>query len=96
MIFAFSKKLCILQGNNMIDLPIGKALIAVYSDIQCKQECMDPDFQCQVKDCCKGCELDPDTLGSIPDCETCGCLACIPCNRKDGKNVIYKLIDFPS
>ena len=79
----------------MIDLPVGKALIAVYSDIQCKQECGDPEYLCPVDDCCKGCEISTEDIASFPESETCGCLACIPENRRDEKHVIYKLVDYP-
>ena len=78
----------------MIDLPIGKALVAVESDVQCNTECMTEDLNCSAK-CCEGCELTSWDLKGIPDTETCGCLCCISSNRRDGKNTIYKLIDYP-
>ena len=80
----------------MIDLPVGKALIAVYTDLQCKQECFDPEYQCPVNDCCKGCEISKGNIASFIDSETCDCLACIPQNRGDKKKVIYKLVDYPA
>ena len=79
----------------MIDLPVGKALVAVYADIQCKQKCTDPDYQCSVDDCCYGCEISTEDIANFSDSETCGFLACIPKNRRDKKHVIYKLVDYP-
>ena len=78
----------------MIDLPIGKALIVVHSDRQCKQECRDENLRCpNQEDCCKGCEIDPETIGGWPDNDICGCLCCMPEERRDEKHVIYKLVD---
>ena len=79
----------------MIDLPIGKALVAVLNDTQCKMECKNEDYICKVKNCCKGCALESHELGSYTDNEVCGCLACIPANREDEKHVIFKLVDYP-
>jgi uncharacterized cysteine cluster protein YcgN (CxxCxxCC family) len=62
----------------MIDLPIGKALIAV-EKIKVDQS--------KWENLCDGC-----CLAAIE-----GCLKAFVCNRgnrKDGKNVIYKLIDY--
>jgi len=81
----------------MIDLPVGKALIAVYADKQCKQECREEDYQCpNYMDCCKGCEGDIDSkIGGCPDSDVCGCLCCIPEARRDGRHVVYKVVDYP-
>ena len=79
----------------MIDLPVGKALIAVHSSKQCKQECRNEDYKCpNYKDCCKGCELDINELGGSPDNDVCACLCCIPDERRDEKHVVYKLVDY--
>jgi len=79
----------------MIDLPIGKALIAVYSDAQCNCECANEDYQCYI-DCCNGCEMNNDALEGLIGEDICGCLCCTPADRKDGKNVIHRLIDYPA
>ena len=79
----------------MIDLPIGKALVAVHNDTQCKMECENDEYICKLKNCCKGCELDIYDIGSDLDDEVCGCLACVPCDREDKKHVIFKLVDYP-
>jgi len=78
----------------MLDLPIGKAIIAVLSDVQCNDECKNEDFHCTI-DCCKGCEMDDEILRGLFDDGACGNLCCIPGNRKDGKHVIFKLVDYP-
>jgi hypothetical protein len=78
----------------MVDLPIGKAIIAVLSDVQCKNECNDEDYHCTI-DCCKGCDLLGETLGGIIEKETC-VLCCLSANRRDGKHVIFKLVDYPA
>ena len=78
----------------MIDIPIGKALIAVQHDLKCHRECDNDDYQCKI-DCCKGCVMRKKSIESFPDGETCGCVCCNPDSRKDGKNVIFKLIDYP-
>ena len=78
----------------MIDLPIGKALIAEYFDIQCGCECEDENYHCTI-DCCKECKLDFDKIGGFPDDDVCGCLCCAGVLRRDGKQVIYKLVDYP-
>ena len=52
----------------MIDIPIGKALIAVEGSI------------------CEKCSL---------YFTTCTDIACIPEKRKDGKRIIFKLVDYP-
>ena len=83
----------------MIDLPDGKALIAVDRGIQCNDECMDVDYKCPI-DCCKGCDLSGDNpdmqnMQGIPDGEMCGLLCCISQSRRDGRNVHYKVVDYP-
>ena len=80
--------------NNMIDIPIGKAIIAVYSTHQCKEECKDEDYECTI-DCCKGCDMRIEKLQGRLDNETCGCLCCNPTERRDGKSVIFKLTEYP-
>ena len=81
----------------MVDIPIGKALIAVESDIECNFECMDETYHCPLTDqCCRGCVMEEtDELISRLDDETCGCLACNPGFRKDKKKIVYKLVDYP-
>ena len=79
----------------MIDLPIGKALIAVHSERQCSQECKYEGYHCSAsEECCMGCELSSD-LGGMPDDDICGCLCCISDSRRDGNHVVYKIIDIP-
>ena len=78
----------------MIDLPIGKALVAVLSGIQCDENCLDEDFQCPL-DCCSGCELSDRDIGGGDDEDVCGCLCFAASWRRDEKHVIYKLIDYP-
>jgi len=78
----------------MIDLPVGKAIIAVPREFECNEECKNEDFHC-LNDCCKGCDMKDKVLEGLFDIDTCGSLCCVPGNRKDGKNVIYKLVDYP-
>ena len=78
----------------MIDIPVGKAIAAVYSDIQCHHECDDDNFECNL-DCCKGCEIENNQLEGIPDSEVCGCLCCTPYTRRDGRKIVFKLVDYP-
>ena len=78
----------------MIDLPVGMAIVALKSAIQCKYECMDEGYKCAI-DCCKGCAMQDTELEGFPDSETCGCLCCTPDTRRDGENTIFKLIDYP-
>ena len=78
----------------MISLPIGKALIAVCSNVKCKRECINENYQCPI-DCCKGCDILDETLGGLLDDDVCGCLCCIPEDRSDGLQVIHKLVDYP-
>jgi len=78
----------------MIDLPIGMAIVAVQSDVNCSYECKDEDYQCSI-DCCKGCAMKDEELEGIPDRETCGCLCCAADTRRDGKRAIFKLLDYP-
>ena len=78
----------------MIDLPVGKALIAVLSGIQCDDECLDEDFQCPL-DCCNGCEMGGNAIGGGEDGDVCSCLCCSASWRRDQTHVIYKLVDYP-
>ena len=77
----------------MIDLPIGKALVAVLSEVQCNNECVDEKYKCTL-DCCKGCIMQKKTLEGFPDSELCGCISCNANDRKDKKHTIFKLVDF--
>ena len=58
----------------MVDIPVGKALVAAVSD-------KDMD--------CKNCYM------SFFDVPACHYFACGSGNRKDGKNVIFRLVDLP-
>ena len=79
----------------MLDIPIGKALIAVERTEQCGQKCKDAKYKCpNYKECCGECEMDDVDIGGVPDDDVCGCLCCIPENRKDRKHVIYRLVDY--
>jgi len=62
----------------MIDIPLNKALVAVE----------DNSFEI-----CDGCFFEPDMLRMETKKSQCICrdLACNADNRKDGKNVIFKL-----
>ena len=77
----------------MIDLPVGKAIIAVPCEFECNEECRNEDFHCPI-DCCKGCDVNDKALEGLLGIDVCGSLCCVPGNRNDGKNVIYKLVDF--
>ena len=79
----------------MIDLPIGMAIVAVKSDIVCNFECINEDYKCPI-DCCKGCIMQEVELEGFSDSETCGCFCCSPDARRDGKNAIFKLVDYPA
>ena len=78
----------------MIDLPLGMAIVAVKSDIDCNFECINEDYKCSI-DCCKGCIMQEGELEGFPETETCGCFGCTPDNRRDGKNAIFKLVEYP-
>ena len=78
----------------MIDLPIGKAIVAVESNLACDFECMNEDYKCAI-DCCNGCAMQDEKLEGLPDPETCGCMSCTPETRKDKKNAIFKLVEYP-
>jgi hypothetical protein len=79
----------------MLDIPIRKGIIAVLSDVQCNDECTDENYKCQI-DCCKGCAMKDQALGGKNDNDACGALCCVPAFRRDGKHVIFKLIDYPA
>ena len=78
----------------MIDLPIGKAIVAVKSYIECGYECINEDYECSI-DCCKGCVMQEEELEGFPDNETCGCFCCSPDTRRDGKSAVFKMVDNP-
>ena len=74
----------------MFYIPLGKALIAVQSKIKCNFECMEDKYKCPL-DCCKGCVFhEKNEEFSDGDCDMC----CSPHSRKDGKMVIFKLVNF--
>jgi hypothetical protein len=78
----------------VIDLPVNKALIAEERKLTCGEKCqVDPDYKCPTEDCCRGCVALDDIIGGATDKTICGLLCCFPENRKDGKNVVYKIID---
>jgi hypothetical protein len=86
----------LLIGGIMIDLPVGKAILAVKFDLNCERKCLkDDDYRCPKMDCCSGCEINEEYLMGFPNDETCGLLSCIPENRKDGLHVVYKIVDYP-
>ena len=83
----------------MIDLPDGKVLVAVDTGIKCKGECTYEDFSCPI-DCCVGCDLrgdspDIEKIQGMGDDETCGYFCCTSQTRRDSRNVIFKLVDYP-
>ena len=78
----------------MIDLPVGKAIIAVYSDSQCNGECTKKDIPCDI-DWCKDCDLHIDTERGFPNGYMCDYFNCLPLDRKDGKHVVFKVVDYP-
>jgi len=63
----------------MIDLPIGKALVAVEVDRN------KIDTRCR---CNELCEIKTGNWGS------CVSVGCSPDDRKDGKDVVFKLVDY--
>ena len=66
----------------MIDIPLNKALVAV--EINDRKDCQGCFF------------LDVDFSPEEEDISDFGCLvSCNSSNRKDGKNVIFKLVDLP-
>jgi len=76
----------------MFELPLGKALIVQESEIKCNDECNDEKYECPIKDCCIGCVFhETDEYQSLYDYQ---CGICKPNSRKDGKRIIYKIIDY--
>jgi len=75
----------------MIEIPIGKALIAYEVETEicddCNEDIVGMCENCDVKIRCFQCVI-LDTGG---DCRDVKCLAK---ERKDGKNVIFKLVDY--
>jgi|GEM_PF-1792224 len=75
----------------MIEIPIGKALIAVETKVEvcecCNENLIGMCENCDVKTRCSQCVI-MDTGG---DCRDVKCWAE---DRKDGKNVIFKLVDY--
>jgi len=65
----------------MIDIPLGKALVP-------------------VEDCgyriCNGCCYEKDMLNNciVKSVSVCSRLACNAADRKDGKNVMFKLVEY--
>jgi len=81
----------------MIDLPIGKAIIAVVNDVQCKVKCRNENYKCpNQKNCCEGCVMKSDILRSYPDEDLCEYFSCVYKFRKDGKKVHFQLVDYPT
>ncbi|MDR2785621.1 MAG: hypothetical protein LBB83_06875 [Treponema sp.] len=76
----------------MLDLPLGKALIAVPSAAQCHDECMQENYRCTL-DCCGGCAFHDDSLWEKGRDHLCDDLCCTPGSRKDSTNVVFKLVD---
>ncbi|MDR2597270.1 MAG: hypothetical protein LBC76_08130 [Treponema sp.] len=75
----------------MIELPIGKALIAVEGKSGACEDCDESKIgmceNCDVKTMCVQCVI----LETGGDCRDVACLAK---DRKDGKKVIFKLVDY--
>lgn len=65
----------------MIDIPLGKALVPAGRD-----------RETSCNDCCfvKKCEHSPFPINAIAWHLTCEAI-----DREDGKNVIFKLVDYP-
>jgi hypothetical protein len=82
----------------MIDLPIGKALVAYEAHKKCGLKCeTDKENECRLNMCCDGCEM-KEIEGEIRGgCEgdVCEFLCCFGNTRKDGKEVFYKIVDYP-
>jgi hypothetical protein len=102
----------------MIDLPIGKAIVAYPANRKCGYICEiekerrekemkelgvdedyydeDFDYLCKTKNCCKGCGLEKIKRKYDADNNIiCEYLCCNSFHRKDGKNVFYKIVDYP-
>ena len=77
----------------MIDLPVGMALVAVESAIECNFECVDEAYTCPL-DCCMGCDMKNETIRGLEDSDTCSCICCNSKERKDKKAVIIKLVNY--
>jgi hypothetical protein len=69
------------MGSAMIDIPLGKALAAV-----------ELDYRLIVISSCDGCEFEQKKING--GCNAHDFLECNPNQRKDGKNVIFKLVDY--
>jgi hypothetical protein len=78
----------------VIDLPVGKALIAEVLELKCDRRCeVEPDYNCPTQECCNGCIALENKIGGSPDDTVCGLFCCFPENRRDGKNVVIKMVD---
>jgi len=75
----------------MIEIPIGKALIAVEVETEVCEDCNEDTIgmceNCNVKTRCAKCVI----LETGGDCRDVKCNAK---DRKDGKNVIFKIVDY--
>jgi hypothetical protein len=65
----------------MIDLPLGKALSAE-----------EVDYKFIATSSCDGCEFEQNKING--GCNVHDFLGCNPNQRKDGKNIIFKLVDW--
>jgi len=84
----------------MLNLPIGKALVAYEANkkrgLKCDQYEDIDDFKCEYKGgCCEGCEIKNLDLDGQYSSFDCGELCCFKSSRTDGKDVFYKLVDYP-
>ena len=80
----------------MIDLPLGKALVAYEAHKKCGLKCEgDKNYDCHLNMCCDGCEMKEETISGGLDDVVCDYLCCNDITRKDGKNVFYKIVDYP-
>lgn len=75
----------------MIDIPLGKALAAVEGKSEACEDCDERKIgmceNCGVKTMCAQCEIF-NTGGNCDD------VACLSEDRKDGKKIVYKLVDY--
>jgi len=77
----------------MIEIPIGKALIAVEAETEvcegCSEDMLGMCENCNVKIRCVQCVI-------LENGSKCRDIKCNAKGRKDGKNVIFKLVDINS
>ena len=84
----------------MLNLPIGKALVAYEAVKKCGLKCDQyediEDFKCEYKGgCCDGCGIKDVDLDGAYAGFSCDDLCCFKHSRQDGKDVFYKIVDYP-